>query len=86
MSALTIRNIDPQVKDHLRVAAALNNRSMEEEVRCILRQFMLKPAPSLGLGTRLNARFSAIGGINLDIPLRNNPARAALFDDSPTAP
>lgn len=81
MSTLTIRNIEPQVKDRLRVSAALNHRSMEEEVRCILRQIMLKPAPTLGLGTQLNARFAAMGGVDLALPPRQNTPKAAVFDD-----
>ena len=31
MASLTIRNLDPAVKDHLRVRAAERGRSMEEE-------------------------------------------------------
>ncbi len=81
MSTLTIRNIEPQVKDRLRVSAALNQRSMEEEVRSILRQIMLKPVPTLGLGTQLNARFAAMGGVDLDLPHRKNAPKAAVFDD-----
>lgn len=38
MATLTIRNIDDGVKERLRVRAALQGRSMEEEVRAILRR------------------------------------------------
>lgn len=38
MASLTIRNLDPAVKDRLRVRAAEHGRSMEEEARLILRQ------------------------------------------------
>jgi antitoxin FitA len=82
MTTLTIRNIEPLVKDRLRVCAALNHRSMEEEVRSILRQLMLKPAPSLGLGSRLQARFASLGGVELDLPIRSASPRGAMFGDT----
>jgi antitoxin FitA len=84
MTTLTIRNIEPLVKDRLRVCAALNHRSMEEEVRSILRQLMLKPAPSLGLGlgSRLQARFASLGGVELDLPIRSTSPRGAMFGDT----
>lgn len=36
MSSLTIRKIDPQTKESLRVRAAMNGHSMEAEVRKII--------------------------------------------------
>ncbi|WP_414653816.1 FitA-like ribbon-helix-helix domain-containing protein, partial [Geminicoccus sp.] len=33
MASLTVRNLDPTVKERLRVRAARHGRSMEEEVR-----------------------------------------------------
>ena len=38
MASITIRNLDNEVKTKLRVRAAGNGRSMEEEARIILRQ------------------------------------------------
>ena len=37
MASITIRNLDDNVKTRLRVRAADNGRSMEEEARLILR-------------------------------------------------
>ena len=37
MASITIRNLDDEVKARLRVRAASNGRSVEEEVRLILR-------------------------------------------------
>ena len=79
MSTLTIRNIEAPIKDKLRLSAALHGRSMEEEVRVILRQALSKAAAPAGLGTRLSARFAAIGGVELTLPARTEPARAAQF-------
>ena len=45
MSQLTIRGIDDKMKRALRVRAAENGRSMEEEVRQILRAALGLPSP-----------------------------------------
>lgn len=45
MSQLTIRGIDDTLKRQLRVRAAENGRSMEEEVRQILRHALGLPSP-----------------------------------------
>ncbi|HZY51846.1 MAG TPA: Arc family DNA-binding protein [Reyranella sp.] len=45
MSQLTIRGIDDTLKRQLRVRAAENGRSMEEEVRQILRHALDLPSP-----------------------------------------
>jgi antitoxin FitA len=79
MSTLTIRNIEPAIKDKLRMAAALHGRSMEEEVRSILRSALAQPSVPGGLGTRVHARFAAIGGVELNLPPRTELARAAEF-------
>ena len=38
MASITIRNLDPAVKERLRVRAARHGRSMEDEARRILRE------------------------------------------------
>jgi plasmid stability protein len=45
MHQLTIRGIDDALKRQLRVRAAENGRSMEEEVRQILRRALGLPSP-----------------------------------------
>ena len=77
MSTLTIRNLEPAIKDKLRRAAAAHGRSMEEEVRTILRNALAQPAAPGGLGSRIQARFAALGGVELDLPARSQAARAA---------
>ncbi|HRH17564.1 MAG TPA: Arc family DNA-binding protein [Aquabacterium sp.] len=79
MHTLTIRNIEPAIKDKLRLAAAAHGRSMEEEVRVILRQALAQPIGGSGLGSRIQARFAAIGGVELELPPRNEAGRAADF-------
>ena len=80
MSTLTIRNIEPVIKDKLRMAAAAHGRSMEEEVRSILRNVLAQPIATSGLGSRIHARFAAIGGVELDLPTRSQAVRAATFE------
>ena len=79
MSTLTIRNLEPGIKDKLRLAAAAHGRSMEEEVRTILRSVLAQPAPTTGMGERLRARFAALGGVELELSTRSGPAKAADF-------
>ncbi len=83
MSTLTIRNVDPAIKDKLRLVAAAHGRSMEEEVRSILRKVLTQPMATDGLGSRIHARFSALGGVVLDLPERTETTRAADLGEDP---
>ena len=65
MGTLTLRNIDDSLKANLRIAAAMNGRSMEEEARQILRNALLRKKSSMGLGSRIAMRFKAAGGVDL---------------------
>jgi plasmid stability protein len=86
MSTLTIRNLEPAIKDKLRMSAATHGRSMEEEVRTILRSVLSQPAaPAMGMGSRIHARFAAIGGVELEVPARTGAPRAASFDSEAQA-
>ena len=80
MSTLTIRNIEQVIKDKLRMAAAAHGRSMEEEVRTILRNVLAQPTAPSGLGSRIHARFAAIGGVELDLPTRSQAVRAGNLE------
>ena len=79
VAALNIRNLDETVKRRLQVRAARHGRSMEAEVRAILEEAVREPADSAGLFTALLDRFGALGGVDLDLPGRDEPARAADF-------
>ena len=66
MATIMIRNLDETTKASLRLQAARHGHSMEEEARQILR-LAVNPAPSGdGLGTRLQRRFAALGGQELE--------------------
>jgi plasmid stability protein len=79
MAALSIRNLDETVKRRLQARAARHGRSMEAEAREILIQAVSEPADSAGLFTALLDRFGALGGVDLELPDRTEPARAADF-------
>jgi plasmid stability protein len=82
VGTLTIRNLEPGIKDKLRLAAAEHGRSMEEEVRTILRNALTQPPSAGGLGSRIHARFDALGGAcDLTLPKRTESPRAARIGD-----
>ncbi|MDO9062322.1 MAG: flavoprotein, partial [Bradyrhizobium sp.] len=45
MASLTIRKLDDAIRDELRLRAARNGRSVEDEVRVILREAAHQPSP-----------------------------------------
>lgn len=78
MATLTIRNLDDELKSRLRIRAARNDRSMEEEVRLILRDAVLDTAndeTTTGLGTRIRERLEKTGGVDLELPERSESPR-----------
>ena len=71
MANITIRNLDDGVKTRLRIRAAGNGRSMEEEARVILAEAVdREPSPVKGLGTALHELFKPLGGVELELPPR----------------
>ena len=71
MASLTIRNIEPQLKARLRVRAAQNDRSMEEEARVILREAVdMGSSPPKNLAVFIRDLFQPLGGVELEIPPR----------------
>ena len=82
MAQLLVRNLEDDVKAKLRVLAAAHGRSMEEEVRAILRLAVEERPRLLGLGTRMAARFAKSGlreGETID-ELRGEEVRPVEFD------
>lgn len=71
MAAITVRNIEDDLKLKLRRKAAANNRSMEAEVRAALRNWVSPVASrsSLGLGTLIRREVERLGGgVEFDLP------------------
>lgn len=79
MAAVSIRNLDDRVRERLRVRAAAHGRSMESEIRAILTDAVSEPNESDGLFATLLDRFGELGGVELELPERSTPARAADF-------
>jgi plasmid stability protein len=80
MAAVSIRNLDDQVVERLRVRAASNGRSMEAEMRAILTEAVQEPGEEVGLFDVLHDRFAALGGVDLDLPPRAGSPRVVEFD------
>ncbi len=81
MASIAIRKLDDEVKKRLRIRAAENGRSMEEEARIILREAVdLEAPPEKGLGAALQELFRPFGGLELDIPPREPMREPPGFD------
>jgi len=65
MSTLTIRNVEPAVKEQLRLRAARNGRSMEAELRNILVDAMGgERGREINLAEAIRRRFAPFGGVD----------------------
>jgi antitoxin FitA len=71
VATLTIRNLDDEVRDQLRVRAARHGRSMEEEARVVLRAAVVVGSPSQ-VWQASRALFSGDNGVELADIDRNN--------------
>jgi antitoxin FitA len=82
MSSITIRNLDPKIKERLRVRAAEHGHSMEAEARRILQTALTEPAlpPGLNLYERVRAHFTRLGGVDLELPDREPTLEPPGFD------
>ena len=79
-AALTIRKLEETVKNRLRVRAAENGRSMEEEAREILKNALNPTAGEpVDLGASVRRRFAAVGGVDLPETAREPIRRAPDF-------
>ncbi len=77
MAALSIRDLDDEVRERLRMRAAQNGRSMEAEIRVILAHAVHVSDEAPGLFDTLIDRMAELGGVELDLPVRTEPPRAA---------
>jgi plasmid stability protein len=69
MSMLTVRDLNPEVKEKLRQRAARHGRSMEAEVRLILAAAVEAGDEPLDLVASIRKHFSG-SGIELELPDR----------------
>ena len=81
MAQFVVRQLEDDVAAKLKRRAKRHKRSMEEEVRSILRDAAKEEhRPATKLGSRIAARFKTVG-LTSDLPeLHGELARAAEFD------
>jgi antitoxin FitA len=72
MASITIRNLDDRLKGRLRLRAARHGRSMEDEVRHILRTALSeKTREPANLFDVIRRHIAPLGGVDLEIPRRS---------------
>ncbi|HWW13162.1 MAG TPA: Arc family DNA-binding protein [Candidatus Dormibacteraeota bacterium] len=83
MAQLVVRNVENSVKERLQRRARRNGRSMEEEVRDILRAAVHKEesTPAGGLGTELAALFPKSGPDFVVEEFRGDDLEPPNFDE-----
>jgi plasmid stability protein len=80
MAQFVVRNLEAEVAKKLKQRARRHARSMEDEVRHILRvAVQQRPEPAPKLGTRIAERFRG-AGLSADLPEWRGVATAAEFD------
>jgi plasmid stability protein len=68
MATLTIRNVDDDVKDRLRIRAARHRRSLEAELRAIISEAAgAENHGEMNLAEAIHRRFAPFGGVD-DLP------------------
>ncbi len=82
MAQLIVRNLEDEVRDKLRALALQHGRSMEEEIREILRGAVLEAALATGpgLGTEISELFAGHGLEDPIRELKGQPTRPADFE------
>ena len=83
MASITVRNLDVGLKKRLRIRAAENGRSMEQEVRDILRTVLDQDTvPTRNPGTAIHELFKPLGGVELEraVPPREPMREPPQFD------
>jgi plasmid stability protein len=83
MSSITICNLDPALKERLRIGAARHGHSMEAKARNILQSALKEPErlPARNLYQRIRARIEPLGGADdLELPPRLPDRDPPRFD------
>jgi len=82
LAQFVVRNLEESVAKKLKARAKRHSRSMEDEVRHILRAAVQRDQPARKqLGTRIAAHFADVG-LSDDLPeLRGYAPRPATFEE-----
>lgn len=71
MASIIIRKLPETTKRQLRLRAARNGHSMEQEARELLEAGLARTeSQPEDLGAKIHRRFAALGGVDLKIPPR----------------
>ena len=76
-AAITVRNLDPALKERLRIRAAKHDQSIEAEARHIL-QTALTPQETRPRATS-TIGFAPLGGVDLELRSANRPDPTAFY-------
>lgn len=74
MATLTIRDVDPKVRDGLRAIAAANGRSMEAELRALVAEHVALHSRRPSILEAAERFRGETGGVDLWVPSRDELA------------
>jgi antitoxin FitA len=81
MASIIIRKLPESTKRRLRIRAARNGHSMEQEARELLETGLARAdSEPENLGEAIRRRFALLGGIDLKIPPRRGTIREIQFN------
>lgn len=82
MASITIRKLPEKTKKRLRVRAAQNGRSMEEEARQILSAGLAEKSQTpMNMFDAIRRHIEPLGGVDLKIPRRGRTIRTPHFEE-----
>jgi plasmid stability protein len=81
MASITIRKLPESTKRKLRIRAARNGHSMEQEARDLLEASLAQGNPEpVNIGEAIRRIFAPLGGVELKIPPRRGKIREISFE------
>lgn len=80
VASITIRKLGDKTRRRLRVRAAANGRSMEEEARAIGRDAVAGEHEAKDMATIIREFFGPHGGVELELPPREPAREPPEFD------
>jgi plasmid stability protein len=80
MASIIIRKLPEATKRRLRIRAARNGHSMEQEARELIEASLAQPdSEPVNIGEAIRRRFAPLGGVDLKIPPRRISNRENPF-------
>lgn len=81
MASITVRNLEEDLKQRLRIRAARNGNSMEQEARDILKAALQREyLTGADLVKAIRTAVEPLGGVELELPPRGPMREAPTFD------